>query len=90
MKKQFEERKVKMLYGPRSETDDRFLLRIRDREKEKDETLDQVHLYRAAGLDLLMVTTVVQTDKPEEATAFHTTGEDTCLSMVLGTADKKK
>ena len=90
MKKKFEDQKTQMIYGPKAETDDRFLLRIADREKGEEGTLDEVHLYRAAGLDLLSVTTTVLAETPAEAKPFHTMGEDTCLSIVLGPADKKK
>jgi hypothetical protein len=84
------ESNVEVLYGPKSETDDRFYIRLHDTIKSEDEKLDQVHLYRAAGLDMLMVTTVVKSDKRDVVRPYHTVGEDTCLSMVLGYADKKK
>jgi hypothetical protein len=90
MKKHQEETNVQALYGPKSETDDRFLLRIHDTIKEGHEVMDQIHLYRAGGLNLLMVTSVVKTDDKEEAKPYHKVGEETCLSMVVGPADKKK
>ena len=62
---------------------------IHARIKDGDETLDQLHLYRAAGLDLLMFTMVVKTDNKDEAAIAHTAGEDIALSTVLGVADKK-
>ena len=86
----FKDRGLEVLYGPKSETDDRFFIRLHDRVKEGDATLDEVHLYRAAGLDLLMVTTVVKTDSPDVAKPFHTIGEDTSLGMIVGRAEKKK
>ena len=90
MKKTFAEKKMQMLYGPQSETDDRFLLRIHDREKTDEGILDEVHLYRAAGLDLLSVTTVVHAETADEAKPYHVVGEDTCLGIVLGPAEKKR
>jgi hypothetical protein len=89
MKKYFQDNGVEVLYGPRSETDDRFYIRIHDTVKEGDEVMDEIHLYRPAGLDVLMVTTAVRKEKKDEAKPYHTVGEDTCLSMVLGPADKK-
>jgi hypothetical protein len=89
IKQHLQSNHLEILYGPKSETDDRFLLRIHERIKSGDDTLDQVHLYRAAGLDLLMVTTIVKTENKDEIRAFQTSGEDLCLSIVLGAADKK-
>jgi hypothetical protein len=89
IKQNLEANHMEALFGPKSETDDRFLLRIHEKIKSGHDTLDQVHLYRAAGLDLLMVTTVVKSENKDEIKAFHTMGEDLCLSMVLGAADKK-
>jgi hypothetical protein len=90
MKKYQAEKNVEALYGPKSETDDRFLLRIHDTIKEGHEVMDQIHLYRAGGLNILMVTSVVKTDDKDEAKPYHKVGEETCLSMVVGPADKKK
>src|SRR5438045_3939972 len=84
IKQHLENNHIEVLYGPKSETDDRFLLRIHERIKVGDDTLDQVHLYRGAGLDLLMVTTIVKTENKDEIKAFQTSGEDLCLSIVLG------
>ncbi len=89
MKKEMQAKGQEILYGPRSETDDRFLLRIHTRSKEGHVVMDSLHVYRAAGLDLLMVSSIVKTDKPAEAAPIHTMAEDTCLSIVLGKADKR-
>jgi hypothetical protein len=90
MKKTFQQNGEKVLYGPRSESDDRFLVRIHDRVVRNGETFDEVHTYRAAGLDLLMVLTQVKTADPKEAKPLQEIGEDVCLSIILGPADKKK
>ncbi len=89
IKQHLENNHIEVLYGPKSETDDRFLLRIHERIKVGDDTLDQVHLYRGAGLDLLMVTTIVKSENKQEIQTLQTAGEDLCLSIVLGAADKK-
>jgi hypothetical protein len=86
---EFQKHDQEILYGPRSETDDRFYLRIHARIKDGDETLDQIHLYRAMGLDLLMYTAVVKTDQKDQAAAGHAVAVDMALSTVFGPADKK-
>jgi hypothetical protein len=89
MKKQEEATHVTAIYGPKSETDDRFLLRIHDTIREGHVTFDEVHLYRGAGLNLLTVMTAVKTDDKDVAKPYHKVGEDTCLSIVQGRADRK-
>ena len=90
MREALQQRGVEILYGPKSETDDRFLLRIHERIKDGDATLDDVNLYRATGLVLVNVCTTTKADKPADIKDTHTVGEETCLSVVLGPADKKK
>ena len=89
MKQHEESTHVTALYGPKSETDDRFLLRIHDTIREGHVTFDEIHLYRGAGLNLLTVMTAVKTDDKDIAKPYHKVGEDTCLSIVQGPADRK-
>jgi len=89
MKKQEEASHVTALYGPKSETDDRFLLRIHDTIREGHVIFDEVHLYRGAGLNLLTVMTAVKSDDKDVAKPYHKVGEETCLSIVQGAADRK-
>jgi hypothetical protein len=77
-------------YGPRSETDDRFFQRIHTRAKQGDDTLDTLHLFRGAGLDLLVVNSIVKTDDPKLADKYHTMAEDISLSITVGSAEKEK
>jgi hypothetical protein len=89
MKKQEEATHVTATYGPKSETDDRFLARIHDTIREGHVSFDEIHLYRGAGPNLLSVETAVKTDDRDIAKPYHKVGEDTCLSIVLGQADRK-
>jgi hypothetical protein len=92
MKKKFEERGVKLLYGPRAEPDENkdFFLRVHTRYVDGDQTYDEMQTYRSRGLDLLQVLTQVQTDDPQVAKHFDTIGDDVALGIILGPADKKK
>lgn len=89
IRKQLKEKNLEVLYGPRSETDDRFLVRIHVRYKRDDEVLDEVHTYRAAGVDILMVLTQVKDQDPKAIKRWDAVGEDVCLSLVVGPALKK-
>lgn len=90
MKKAMLAKNQEILYGPRSETDDRFFQRIHTRVKDGHDTLDELHLFRAAGLDLLIVMCVVKADTPDAAAPYHTAAEDLCLSITVGAAEKDK
>jgi hypothetical protein len=90
MKKRLQERGVQMLYGPRSETDTDFVLRIHTRYVDDKQTFDEMQTYRADGLDLFNVLTQAKTDNPAEAKSLFEVGDDVALSMILGPADKKQ
>jgi hypothetical protein len=90
IRKKYQERGDKFLYGPRNETDDRFVAHIHDRYVHDGQTYDELHVYRALGLDLLMVMTQVNTADPNEAKPLQEMGQDVSLSIILGPADKKK
>jgi hypothetical protein len=90
MKNRLQERGVKVLYGPRSETDSDFVLRIHTRYVDGEQTFDEMQTYRSDGLDLFNVLTQAKTDKPAEAKALFQVGDDVALGMILGPADKKQ
>jgi hypothetical protein len=51
---------------PRVEKDPRFLLKIRDRARDKNESvIDRLQIYRAVGLNLVYVAVVTIADSPE-------------------------
>lgn len=89
IRQQLKEKNLEVLYGPRSETDDRFLVRVHVRYKRDDQVLDEVHTYRAAGVDILMVLTQVKDEDPKVIKQWDQVGEDVCLSLVVGPALKK-
>lgn len=90
MKKRLQERGVQVLYGPRSETDSDFVLRIHTRYVDDKQPFDEMQTYRADGLDLLEVLTQAKTDNPAEAKSLFKVGDDVALGMILGPADKKQ
>jgi hypothetical protein len=90
MKKNLQERGVKVLYGPRSESDSDFLLRIHTRYVDNDQTCDEMQTYRSAGLEMFQVMTQAKTDKPSEAKACWAVGDDVALGMILSQPDRKK
>ena len=90
MRAKFKERGDELIYGPQSESDDRFIVRIHVRYKHEGETYDEMHDYRVAGIDMLMVMTQAKTDQVDEAKALQDIGDDVSLSMALGQVDRKK
>jgi hypothetical protein len=90
MRAKYKESGYEILYGPRSETDDRFILRVHVRYKHEDDIMDEMHLYRSAGIDMFEVMTQVKTDQPDVAKQGHEKGEDISLSIILGKVDRKK
>jgi hypothetical protein len=90
MRAKYKENGYEILYGPRSETDDRFLLRIHVRYKHGDDVMDEMHTYSTAGIDMFTVMTQVKTDQPAEAKLGQEKGGDICLSIILGKTDRKR
>ena len=90
MKKALQARGVQILYGPRSETDSDFVLRVHARYVDNKQTFDEMQTYRADGLDLLVVLTQAKTDDPAEAKSLFAVGDDVALGIILGPADKKQ
>jgi hypothetical protein len=90
IREQLKAQNCELLYGPRSETDDRFLLRIHVRYKHEGEVLDDVHTYRAAGIDIILVLTQVKGENNKDLKHWDAIGEDVCLSLQVGPAVKKK
>jgi hypothetical protein len=89
LRRQLKEKNVEVLYGPRSETDDQFLIRIHTRYKRDDQVIDEVETFRAAGIDILMVLTQVKDADPKVIKQWDKVGEDVCLSLQVGPAQRK-
>jgi len=65
-----------LLYGPRVEQDDRFFLKIRDRQRvSTGEVLDRMQIYRVMQLDLVHVVVVAYTESEEAAARIHADAE---------------
>jgi hypothetical protein len=82
-------RKVEILDPPKVEPDPMLMLRVHERFREGDATVDAVHLYRPLGLNLINVTVTAHTDDPAEAKVLHDAGAKLLLSVTLGPPDKK-
>ena len=82
-------RKMEIIDAPKLEPDARFMLKIHERFKDGETTVDAVHLYRGVGVNLVSVTVSVNTEDKDEAKRFHDAGALMLLSVNLGPQDKR-
>jgi hypothetical protein len=74
---------IETIAPPKMETDDRFLLRVHDRFKQKGKTCDRVQLYRGVGKFLVSVTATAFTDDSKKSKPIHLLGEQLMQSVKL-------
>ena len=87
--KKFAEDHTEVLMKPHSEEDKRFLVKIHDRIKVEHQTLDQLHIFQMAGIQLCSITVVAYADSVQDAKVIHTAAEEVVMSIGVGPADKK-
>ncbi len=71
---------TELLIKPRVEQDDRFYLKVHDRSKKDGKVADRIQMYRAVGLNLVLVSVVAFTDDESKAKEVHAIGETVLLS----------
>jgi hypothetical protein len=82
-------RKVEVIDPPKVEPDDRFMLRVHERYKDGEHTLDMLHIYRGIGLNLVGVTVAASTENFAEAKRVHDAAALMLMSVNLGAPDPK-
>lgn len=84
MLKQLHENHVKakdeIVLEPKLEKDNRFAIRIHERDKHKDHLSDELHLYKMVGGRPCMLTVNAVTEDEDEAKKVHQIGEEVLLS----------
>lgn len=70
----------KILYGPKIEPDDRFALKVHEKYQSGDKVADELHIYRAVGPRLVMVTVNAWVLDEAQAKAIHQAGIDLAVS----------
>src|SRR4029079_9273858 len=83
------DRKLEIIDPPKVEPDARFILKVHERCKDGEATVDAVHFYRGVGLNLISVTASANTEDKEEAKRIHDAGALMLLSVNLGAQDPK-
>jgi len=83
------DRKMEIIDAPKLEPDARFMIKVHERFKDGETTVDAVHLYRGIGLNLVSVTVSANTDDKDEAKRIHDAGALMLLSVNLGPQDKR-
>jgi hypothetical protein len=91
LNKSLKEHGAEIIDPPKIEPDARFFLRIHERfkDKEGEGVYDQVHFYRAVGINLIDVTATAVTEDKEEAKRLHEAGALMLMSVTTGPADPK-
>jgi hypothetical protein len=82
-------RKMEIIDAPKLEPDARFMIKVHERFKDGETTVDAVHFYRGIGLNLVSVTISANTDDKDEAKRIHDAGALMLLSVNLGPQDKR-
>jgi hypothetical protein len=82
-------RKVQVIDPPKVEPDPDVMLRVHERYKDGDDTIDAVHLYRPIGINLVSVLVAAHTDDPAQAKVLHEAGAKLLLSVTLGQPDPR-
>jgi hypothetical protein len=82
-------RKMEIIDAPKLEPDARFMIKVHERFRDGDTTVDAVHLYRGIGVNLVSVTISVNTDDKDEAKRYHDAGALMLQSVNLGPQDKR-
>ena len=90
LNKQFAEQHTEVLTPPTYEQDDRFFTRIHDRIKVEGQVLDELHIFRMEGLNLLCITAVIFGDTPRSARPMQKAAEDMALDIQVGYMDTKQ
>jgi hypothetical protein len=68
---------VELLYGPRVQRDERFLLTVRDRMRLIDGTThDRLQIYRMIEMEMVSIAVVARTDSQEQAKAIHAAAQE--------------
>lgn len=83
------DRKMEIIDAPKLEPDARFMIKVHERFKDGETTVDAVHLYRGIGLNLVSVTVSANTDDKDQAKRIHDAGALMLLSVNLGPQDKR-
>jgi hypothetical protein len=76
LKAQHAQNKDVMVMEPKIEKDKRFAFIVHEKYKAGDKTADQIHVYRAVGPRVLMLTVNSVADDPDKAAAIHAAGKD--------------
>jgi hypothetical protein len=83
IKEQAAKGEIETIAPPKMETDDRFLLRVHDRFKQKGKTCDRVQLYRGVGKFLVSVTATAFSDDTAKSRPIHLLGEQLMQGVKL-------
>lgn len=70
----------KIVMDPKVERDPRFDLRVHEKFRQDDKTVDQLHLYRNLGPRVVMLTAQAQADSDEQSKPIFKAGETLALS----------
>jgi hypothetical protein len=76
IKESHAEKKDVMVMQPKIERDKRFAVVVHEKFKVGNSVADQIHVYRAVGPRVLMLTVNSVATDPEKAAAIHAAGED--------------
>jgi hypothetical protein len=82
-------RKVEVIDAPKVERDDRFMLKVHERFKDKEHMLDVIHIYRGIGLNLVGVTVAASTEDKDVAKKVHDAASLMLMSVSLAAPDPK-
>jgi hypothetical protein len=76
---------VELLYGPKLEADPRFFLKINTRMNVPERgVVDETHIYRVMGLDLVYLNVTTDSDSEDEARAVRQIAEDLLAGAKIG------
>jgi hypothetical protein len=89
IKADLEKSKAELIEAPKLERDPRFMVRIHDKIRLNGITSDRLHVYRALGFNLIMVSVDVDNQTPENVKAAYAVGEELLDGTLLGKRDKK-
>jgi len=80
---------AEIIEPPKLERDERFFVRIRDKISLNGITSDRLHLYRALGYNLVMVSVDADNQSSDEVKAAYGVGEEVLDGTLLGKREKK-
>jgi hypothetical protein len=89
MRESAEKNHVEFLIPPRVQEDPRFMLKLHAQMRVPDRgVVDELHLFRAMGTNLVYVNATAQTDSEEAARAVHEAGETLLAQAKIGSGPK--